>query len=520
VKATLRLQRGLLQALEALSKRARRPRLGAPDSVGPGRSRGLALAGFARSSAATPRLDGCAAFPLPQRAEPPRRRLSIGRLSIGRTESGLTCLLGRRGGSPPGQQPPPARRSWPCLSQAALGLTAPLWLAATLAASEGRRDPQAPLVQQGAPAASGLAPAAAEATLEAAPDSAQAEGQPRLPVESSRLRSLSGEEPPSERALEVEAGQAFEWWIEVGHPPGFAPVLVPERLDASGAPLDPEAGWALLACREFAPVSVLDAGVYRSRAVLTLAALAGGSRTTESGLERVPERRLPDLEVEFVPSLLPPASPSQSAAAELRPDYSTPVRPASAPPPAPRLVPGPNLSVRSLIAAGQSSPLPLLEAPRPARALSSAEAWRRAALIAVLCLAGAGLALRALLRPLAIAAPALPGPEPAQRLREMRAGLDARPGALPDRALFYELSALLRRGLAARCGAAAPGATDEEWLAQISARLEPGERTDLERLIKRLARAKYGPEASSPFAGRELVDAVAERLATAGEPRP
>jgi hypothetical protein len=414
----------------------------------------------------------------------------------------------------------PAEGRLAALPGVALLLTVPLWLTADLLAGVGPRGHGPALWQQAAPAELGPGAAPAAGPLEAGRDAAQAPGQARLPVETSRLRSLAGLEAPVDGPLEVEAGQAFEWWIEVWHPAGFAPLLVPEPLDASGAPLDPEAGWALLGAREFAPAAAAERGGYRSRAVLTLAALAGGSRTSESGLERVPERRLPDLGVEFVPSLAPPAARAPGATADLRPDFSAPPRPASAPPPAPRLVPGPSLSVRSLIAAGQSAPLPLLSAPRPGPALSAAQAWQRALLIAVLCLGGAALALRALLRPLAIAAPAAPPPEPAQRLRELRGALDARPGALPERALFYELSTLLRRGLAARAGEAAPGATDEEWLAQIGARIAPGERAELERLVKRLARAKYGPEASSPFAGRELVDAVAERLAKAGEPQP
>ena len=188
---------------------------------------------------------------------------------------------------------------------------------------------------------------------------------PAPPVEASRLRDLGGAAPADGGALEVEAGQPFEWVIEVLHPAGFAPEFQPAQADAPGGPLDPERGWALIENRPFAPVEAPAPGIYRSRAVLTVAALAGGSRSTEAGLERVPERRLPDLAIGFVDSAQPSAARGPGTGSP--PDFSAAAPAVPASPPGPRSVPGPRLAVRSLIAAGQSAPLPPLPAPGAAR---------------------------------------------------------------------------------------------------------------------------------------------------------
>jgi hypothetical protein len=378
-----------------------------------------------------------------------------------------------------------------------------------------------------------------------------------LPALLSRLASAPESTGALDTLPEFDAGEPFEWWIECEHPAGILPRFEPVDLAGPGAPLDPDRGWALLAPAQFDPVERLDDGRYRSRAVLHVAALAGGVQVGESGSVRVPERRLPDLRVTFAPRLgagqdggvgatsAASSSPSSAAGgnaaatgvrgspamgqtvpptlwggatAEGRPDFRAPASGALAAPeiPGDGHAPGPSLRVRSLLD-GQSAPFPLRAVLDPEPEVSELVAWRRAGLVIVLCGLGTLLVLRGMLRPLDFPPPSAPPPSLAERLRRARGLAEERASAPPPRELYYELSALLRAATQRRTGRGLNGHTDEEWLASQGDALSPAERQELEQLIRRLARAKYGPEALSPWAARELVQACEARLVPAEE---
>jgi hypothetical protein len=184
--------------------------------------------------------------------------------------------------------------------------------------------------------------------------------------------------------------------------------------------------------------------------------------------------------------------------------------------------------VHAALAEGEDAPRPwsdFPDAPAPVAGsgvLIALGAW--ALVAAALCLVALVAFVRGRRRPTVAPAPTLD-----ERLagleRDLMQGFDAGGEALERgvRAFGYGASALLRGAVDRRLGAAAPGTTDEEWLARIERdkRVEPRLAADLRRFLAALEPIEYGAWRPTRFAFDELAQrarALGARID--GEVRP
>lgn len=179
----------------------------------------------------------------------------------------------------------------------------------------------------------------------------------------------------------------------------------------------------------------------------------------------------------------------------------------------------------------QSELAPGDDAPRPLAGIPDVEGRGRGAgfglLAAALGLAALALAAWALRRRRRRAPAAPPQPTPAERLRELRRGLeqDGAPGApgLPGfdgRQLIFEASHVVRAGVDRSLGEHPVGLTDEEWLEHVraSGRLATGTEEDLAALLAACAEVKYGGATPTPFRVREALERAGGILGSLAEP--
>lgn len=262
--------------------------------------------------------------------------------------------------------------------------------------------------------------------------------------------------------LEVEIGQPITITLELRH-------AAERRLELDPRTLLGDDSWVLLELGEALRSPKPGAeGFVRTRALLQVASLEPGARELVLGPLKLGEETL------VVPALA--------------------------------------IGVRVALAPGE-------DAPRPAQGLREVRdfAGQRSLLppalaLLALLLVGLGSILALRLRRRPPAAQTLPTPH--ERLEALAGTRE------PDaaRAACYELTRILRAALDERLGRGLAGLTDEEWLAALPAEaLGPEPRANLERLLARAERIKYGLEAPTRFAleealgeGRSVLAGLAE----------